>query len=140
MSGYLLDTNVISELRKKSRADSTVLAWHGCAAGASLFLSVITVAELDLGIGMLARRDEASAAHLQKWRDDVCRAYRQHGRLLDVTEAVGKAWADLMCIRTIPAIDGLIAATAVVHGLTLATRNEADFAGLPLRMENPWEC
>ena len=138
MSGYLLDTNVVSELRKGARAEPNVLRWCSRIPKGTFHLSVISLAEIDRGIAMLGKRDAVSAAQLELWRNQLVGTYRQLGQLHDVTEAIGKVWAELMCLRTVPVLDGFLAATAMVYGLTLATRNEADFKGLPVKVENPW--
>jgi predicted nucleic acid-binding protein len=138
MSGCLLDTTVISELRKGTKAHPNVQAWLARQSGADLYLSALTLAEIDRGIVMLRKRDAMSAAHLEAWRHRVVNQYRSLDRILDVTESVGTAWADLMGIRTLPVVDGFLAATAVAYNLVLATRNEADFKGLPVKVENPW--
>ena len=138
MSGYLLDTNVISELRRGSKGHPNVQAWFARQQGVDLHLSVIALAEIDRGIVLIRKRDAASAAHLGAWRNQVAAHYRQLGHLIDLTEPIGSAWAELMGIRTLPIIDGFLAATAKVHGLILATRNESDFKGLPVQVENPW--
>lgn len=128
---YLLDTNVVSELRKGSRADPGVLEWFAGIGDSPLYLSVLVVGELRRGIELIGRRDEAAATALDHWLRQLL---AQHGdRILPVDLAVAQAWARLSVPDPIPVVDGLLAATAQVHGLTLVTRNQADVArtGVP---------
>ena len=128
---WLLDTNTLSEYRR-SRPDPRVLAWTESVRSESLFLSVLVVGELWRGVEQLRRRDPAQADGLQSW---VAAALRSYGdRLLPVTEEVAVEWARMSVPDPLPAIDGLLAATARVHGLTVVTRNVKDFerAGVPV--------
>ena len=138
MSSYLLDTNVVSELRKGSRADARVIAWLQRRDRRELFLSAITLAELRRGIALIARRDSAQGDNLRVWCDRLQRDFGRTGRLLPIRAAEAAAWGELMALRPLPVLDGFLAATAQVHSLTLATRNESDFAGLPVQVENPF--
>ena len=138
MNGYLFDTNVVSELRKGVRADAHVTAWFARRDRRELFLSAITLAELRRGIALIARRDSAQADHLRVWCDRLQRDFGRTGRLLPIRAAEAAAWGELMALRPLPVLDGFLAATAQVHTLTLATRNEADFASLPVPVENPF--
>ena len=138
MNGYLLDTNVVSELRKGTRADARVAAWFEQRNRRELFLSAITLAELRRGIALIARRDQTQGEHLRVWCDRLQRDFGRTGRLLPIRAAEAAAWGELMALRPLPVLDGFLAATAQVHSLTFATRNEADFAGLPLPIENPF--
>ncbi|WP_322779941.1 type II toxin-antitoxin system VapC family toxin [Frankia sp. Cas4] len=135
---FLLDTNVISELRKPAkRRDDRFNAWAGALAPSDTFLSVITVLELRAGIENKRRHDSGQAAVLDSWLDhNVLPAYT--GRLLDVDQAVADSAARLHVPDRRPAHDALIAATAQVHSLTLVTRNESDFAPMGVPLVNPW--
>jgi hypothetical protein len=138
VNGYLLDTNVVSELRKGPRADAHVTAWFQRRNRRELFLSAITLAELRRGIALIARRDSAQGDHLRVWCDQLQRDFGRTGRLLPIRAAEAAAWGELMALRPLPVLDGFLAATAQYHSLTLATRNEAHFADLPLEVENPF--
>lgn len=137
---YLLDTNVVSELRKaaQGRADANVVTWADSVAGSDLFLSSITALELELGILQLQRRDAAQATRLRKWMDDqVLPAF--DGRILPVDLSVALRCAALHVPNPRAERDCLIAATALVHGLTVATRNVVDFEGTGTKLLNPWK-
>ena len=136
----LLDTNVVSELRKvrTGKAHPNVAAWSRTVSPASLFLSVITVHELEVGVGLLEWRDPAQGALLRTWLDGhVLPTFA--GRCLAVDGLVARASARLHIPDPIPFRDGLIAATALVHGLTVITRNVANFAATGVPLVNPWE-
>jgi len=136
----LLDTNVVSELRKvrTGKAHPNVAAWSRTVSPSSLFLSVITVHELEVGVGLLERRDPVQGALLRTWLDGhVLPTFA--GRCLAVDGLVARASARLHIPDPIPFRDGLIAATALVHGLTVITRNVADFAATGVPLVNPWE-
>jgi predicted nucleic acid-binding protein len=121
LSGWLLDTNIVSELRKRERADSNVQAWYARLEGDRLWLSVLVLGEIRRGIETLRRRDERSARALDRW---VARLEREHGsRILPVDLPIALEWGRLDAAFGLPPIDGLLAATARVHRLTVATRN-----------------
>lgn len=134
---FLLDTNIVSELRKRGRADAGVRRWIEEVEGDALALSVLVLGEIGLGILRLRRRDPDSAEHLAAWLVRLERAYR--GRILPIDADVAEAWAHLNAIRTLPVIEGLMAATAIVHGLTLVTRNVADLDGVDVPLLDPFE-
>ena len=138
MNGFLLDTNVVSELRKGARADAGLLTWFEARHRRELFLSAVTLAEIRRGIALISHRDPAQSELLRRWCDRVQRDYGSTGRLLSVRAAEATAWGKLMALRTLPIMDGFLAATAQVHDLTLVTRNVADFTGLPIRVQNPF--
>ena len=138
MKGWLLDTNAVSELRKGARANAGLAAWFAERNRRELFLSAVTLAELRRGIALIAARDSAQAEHLCIWCDRVQRDFGRTGRLLPIRAAEAAAWGELMALRPLPILDGFLAATAKVHDLALVTRNERDFTGLPIRVENPF--
>ena len=137
---FLLDTNVVSELRKAGSglADANVVAWLSAEDASSFYLSAITVMELELGILLKARKDAAQGARLRAWMDShVLPEFSQ--RTLSVDSAVALRCARLHVPDPRPERDSLIAATALVHGMTMVTRNVGDFAGMGLTLVNPWE-
>ncbi|NRF72105.1 type II toxin-antitoxin system VapC family toxin [Aquincola sp. S2] len=133
----LLDTNVVSELRRPARADPNVLAWAADMSAAQLHLSVITVLELELGILRLQRRDAVQGDALRAWMDGQVLPQFE-GRILPVDIAVALRCARLHVPDPRAERDALIAATALVHGMTVATRNEADFLPTGVPTVNPW--
>lgn len=137
---FLLDTNVVSELRKggSGRADPGVLAWAASLSAGSLYISAITVLELELGILQLERRDQVQGAVLRSWMNAyVLPAFA--GRVLPVDSAVALRCAQLHTPNRRPERDCLIAATALVLGMTVVTRNVADFQGTGVALLNPWQ-
>ncbi|GIG23470.1 twitching motility protein PilT [Cellulomonas chitinilytica] len=132
----LLDTNVVSELRK-SRPDPAVDAWARTTDLSDLYLSAVTVGEIQTGIHLLGRRDAAQAARLGAWLRRTVRQFSD--RVLPVDTSVALAAAELHVPDRRPANDAYLAATALVHDLVVVTRNTRDFAGLGLEVLNPWE-
>ena len=136
---YLLDTNVVSELRKvrAGKADVRVAAWAESVDVADLFLSAISVQELEIGVLLVERRDPAQGAMLRTWLDGhVLPAFA--GRILAVDTAVALRSARLHVPDPGPLRDSFIAATALVHGMTVVTRNIADFETADVPLLNPW--
>jgi hypothetical protein len=136
---YLLDTNVISELRKAKagQADPKVVAWAERVPTPSLFLSVITLLELETGVLLIERRDPSQGAILRRWLEtQVLPAFSE--RILAVDTAVARRCARLHVPDPRSDRDALIAATALVHDLTVVTRNIADFEPTGVRIMNPW--
>ncbi len=136
---FLLDTNVVSELRKAraGKADPKVAAWAAEVPAGTLFLSAITVHELELGTLLVERRDPAQGEILRTWLDDhVLPAFAD--RILPVDTTVARRSAALHVPDPRPIRDALIAATALVHGLTVVTRNVSDFASTRAKVVNPW--
>lgn len=133
---YLLDTNVISELRKGVRADSNVTAWFAGLTDDEIFLSVMTIGEIRRGIESVRRRDPDSAAALDRWLALLSEA--QGDRILPIDRAITEEWGRMNVPDPLPVIDGLLAATAWVLGLTLVTRNVADIDGTGVELLDPF--
>ncbi len=137
---YLLDTNVISELgkAKSGSAVKNVVVWANSVSAASLFLSVITILELETGTLLVERRDPAQGAVLRSWLNaHVLPAFSD--RILAVDTAVAQCCAKLHVPETRSDRDAIIAATALVHGMTVVTRNVGDFEPTGVEILNPWE-
>ncbi|MFE3545160.1 type II toxin-antitoxin system VapC family toxin [Nocardia sp. NPDC059177] len=136
---YLLDTNVLSELRKSAKAaDPAVRAWTSARRPSELYLSVVTIMELDIGIGRVERRDDEQGKRLRAWLEDtVLDTFA--GRILDIDLAVARRAAHMHVPDPRPERDTLIAATAGEHGMTVATRNVKDFTATGVPIVNPWE-
>ena len=135
---FLLDTNVISELRRPDKADHNVAVWANEIPAASFFLSAISILEIELGALLIARKDAAQATVLRAWIDHQILA-RFEGRILAVDTAVAQRCARLHIPDPRAERDALIAATALVHGLTIVTRNVADFEPTGVALINPWK-
>lgn len=136
---YLLDTDVISELRKapKGRASPRVVAWARSVATAHLYLSVITVQEIEIGILRMERRDPAQGEELREWFDEqLLPAFRE--RILPVDQEIARRSASLHVPDPRPVRDALIAATALVRGFTVVTRNVKDFDPMGVAWVDPW--
>ncbi len=135
---FLFDTNVVSALRKPERAGPAFEAWTKMAIGARPFLSPVTIMELEVGILRLQRRDETQAESLRRWMEKtVIPAFADHN--LDFDSAVARRCAALHVPDFRSERDAMIAATALVHGLTVVTRNPADFLATGVPLLNPWE-
>lgn len=132
---YLLDTNVVSELRRR-RPDPTVSAWFDSVRSHDLHLSVLVVGEIRQGVERLARRDAEQAAAYEKWLLELVDLYGE--RIVPVDGAVADLWGRLNAPDPLPVVDGLLAATALVHGWTLVTRNTADLARTGVRLLDPF--
>ena len=136
---YILDANVISELRKARKTHQNVRKWAERLPSASLYISVISLLELEIGILLIDRRDKEQGAILRAWMDrHVLPAFS--GRILAIDTAVAQRCATLHVPNPRSDRDALIAATALVHGLTVATRNVADFERTGVGVLNPWEA
>ena len=133
---YLLDTNVVSELRKRD-PDPHVLAWFGQVRSEHMFLSVLTLGEVRRGIERMRRKDERQAEQLEKWLSGLLLAFRD--RVAHIDAEVAEEWGRLNVPNRIPVIDGLIAATANIRGWTLVTRNTSDGQGAAASVLNPFE-
>ena len=133
-SRYLLDTNVVSELRKP-RPHGAVVAWLDSIDDAQLFLSALTLAEIQAGIELTREQDVSKAAEIEEWLDLVAGSYN----VLPMDAATFRAWARLMHKKSDTLYeDAMIAATAKVHGLTVVSRNVADFEALGFKVFNPF--
>ena len=137
---YLLDTNVVSELRKirDGKADARVAAWVDTEDAESFFISAITILELERGVLGIQRRDAAQGARLRAWLDNHVRP-EFAGRILPIDDQIAMRCAHLHIPDRRNEVDALIAATALVHGLTVATRNVRDFEGTGVVVVNPWQ-
>jgi predicted nucleic acid-binding protein len=133
---YLIDTNVLSEIRKGSRAHKQVLAWWHSTNESDLFLSVIVIGEIYRGIEKLLPVDPRQANVFLDWIQEVVKAFQ--GRILNVDLKSAKIWGKLTNNRTLPLSDGLLAATAISRNLTLVTRNTRDIHDTGVRYLNPW--
>jgi hypothetical protein len=137
---YLLDTNVVSELRKAraGKADPLVASWAARVPVASLFMSVIGIQEIEIGVLLAERRDPAQGRTLRRWLEEhVLHAFAE--RILPVDTSVARRSAALHVPNPRPVRDALLAATALVHGLTMVTRNVPDFTGIGTAILNPWD-
>jgi predicted nucleic acid-binding protein len=133
---YLLDTNVVSELRKRF-PDPNVEAWYESVAGNQLYLSVLTLGEIRLGVERARRRNPAKAAVIENWLTRLASAYGDH--IVAVDTAIADTWARLSVPDPLPVVDGLLAATAAVRNWTLVTRNTEDVERSGIRVLNPFE-
>jgi toxin FitB len=134
---FLLDTNVVSELRKTTRAEPAVRAWASVHSPDLFHLSTMTLMELEIGVLRIERRDKPQGDRLRHWLQQVVVA-QFDGRILDIDTAIARRCAHLHVPDPRPERDALIAATALVHGLTVVTRNTADFAPMGVALLNPW--
>ncbi len=134
---YLIDTNIISEVRKGRRCDANVASWCGKIEDASLYLSVLVIGEIRKGIERIRPKDKTQANAIEDWLLAVDKAFGE--RILPVDRAVANEWGRLNASRALPVIDGLLAATAKVHRMILVTRNTANIADLGVRILNPFE-
>ena len=133
---YLIDTNIISEVRKGRRCDPNVASWYEKIEDANLYLSVLVIGEIRKGIEKIRPKDSAQANAIENWLSAVDEAFGE--RILPVDRAVANEWGRLNANRPLPVIDGLLAATAKIHGMTLVTRNTADIAELGVHILNPF--
>ena len=136
---FILDTNVVSELRKvrPGRADENVAKWADSVNAADLYLSVISIQELEIGVLLVERRDPAQGASLRSWLNShVLPAFAN--RILPVDTVVAQRSARLHVPNPHSIREGLIAATALVHGMTVVTRNVDDFKPTGVQIHNPW--
>ncbi|KTD08098.1 type II toxin-antitoxin system VapC family toxin [Legionella jamestowniensis] len=135
---YLMDTNVVSEIRKGTRANGNVISWTKTASTASLFLSVISILEIEIGILQKERQDPSQGAILRTWLNShVLPAFSK--RIINIDITVAQRYAKLHIPDRRSERDALIAATALVHGFVVVTRNVKDFEETGVELLNPWE-
>lgn len=133
---YLVDTNVVSEARK-SNGDLNVRAWFASVSGPDLYLSTLVIGEIRRGIERVRRRDPAQASVFEIWLGRLRQDYAD--RILPITADITEEWGRMNVPNPLPVMDGLMAATARVHGLTFVTRNTADLASTGVRLLNPFD-
>lgn len=139
MSGrleYLLDTNVLSETRKR-KADAGVISFLEASESSTLYISVLTLGELRKGVAKKRREDPEMARMLAGWVDGLELSFAD--RILGINAAIARLWGDWSGERPRPVVDTLLAATAVVHGFTFVTRNIRDVRGIPVKLLDPWK-
>ncbi len=134
---YLLDTNVISEIRKKDRCNTQVANWHKNVGTSELFLSVLVMGEIRKGVETLRKSDPLQAQHLERWLERLQIDFGD--QILGVDTKVADEWGRMITMRSVPVIDCYLAASAKVHKMTLVTRNVSDVAGLGADVFNPFE-
>jgi toxin FitB len=134
---YLIDTNIISEVRKGRRCDPHVAAWYRGARDNELFLSVLVVGEIRQGIERLRPRNARQALALENWLEEILGSFGE--RVLPIDGRVAQIWGRLNAPEPLPVVDSLLAATAEAHGLTLVTRNVKDIERSGVRCLNPFE-
>jgi predicted nucleic acid-binding protein len=134
---WLIDTNIISEVRKGARCDANVSAWYRSIDETDIFLSTLVLGEIRKGIELVRPKDRDKAMALERWLGQVEAAFA--GRVFAIDDAISDQWGRMSALRPIPVIDGLLAATAVIRGLTLVTRNDRDIAGLGATVLNPFQ-
>ncbi len=134
---FVLDTNVVSELRKPDRANARVAQWAGNISLDQLYLSALTVMEIELGVLRMERKDKRQGAELRAWMEgQVLRDFTD--RILPLEITIARRCASLHVPDPMPERDAMIAATALVHGMTLVTRNVTDFQRVKVKLFNPW--
>ena len=133
---YLLDTNVLSELRRR-HPDPHVLAWYATVTSAEIFISALTIGEIRLGIERLRRKDSVQADHLEYWLRGLQATYSDH--IVDVNSRIAEEWGRLNAGDPLPVIDGLLAAAAQARGWTLVTRNTRDLERSRVALLNPFD-
>jgi predicted nucleic acid-binding protein len=135
--GYLVDTNVLSELRKKQRCNENVRLWFDGTENNAIYISVLTIGEIRRGIEKIQKRDEVAAISLENWLQQVKKNAR--GRILPITEAISNRWGMINAGDPLPVIDSFLAATALEHDLVLVTRNISDVERSGARLLNPFD-
>lgn len=133
---FLLDTNVVSEMRKGGNANPALANWFAVNRDEGFFLSALVIGEIRKGIEMLRRSDSDSARAIDGWLEETCSRFG--GRIIPVDQEIAEEWGRISASDPLPAMAGLMAATAAVRGLTLATRNVADIERTGVRHVNPF--
>lgn len=134
---YLIDTNIISEVRKGAKSDANVAAWWDSIDDRDIYLSVLVLGEIRKGVERVKPNDPAQATALENWLHAVMTSFAD--RVLPIDQAVANEWGRMSARRPVSTIDALLAATAKVHGMTLATRNVSDIADLGANFVNPFD-
>ena len=134
---YLIDTNIISEVRKGTKCNPNVTAWWNAIADADIYLSVLVLGEIRKGVERARSSDPAQARALENWLITVAGSFAD--RVLPIDQAVAEEWGRMGAKRPVSTVDALLAATAKVHGMALATRNVSDVADLGADFINPFE-
>jgi len=134
---YLIDTNIISEVRKGARCDANVAQWYDSIDDAAIYLSVLVLGEIRKGVERARTTDPDQARALEKWLVTVRGSFAE--RILPNDQAVADEWGRMTAKRPVSTVDALLAASAKVHGMTLATRNLSDVIGLGAKVINPFE-
>ena len=135
--GLLIDTNILSELRKSRGPHPNVAAWFASVEESDIFLSVLVVGEIRRGIENVRQRDDAAARRLERWLIQIESRYAD--RILPITRDIAERWGKLSSPDPLPVVDGLLAATALVHQHTLVTRNIKDVGRTGVPVLNPFE-
>jgi toxin FitB len=133
---YLLDTNIVSELRKR-QPNPYVLSWYETVRSADLYLSVLTIGEIRLGVERLRRRDIGQAGLIEEWLDELRVSYGDH--IVDIDTGIAEEWGRLNVPDPLPVVDGLLAASARVRRWILVTRNVGDLQRTGVELLNPFE-
>ena len=134
---FLLDTNIVSEVRKGRRSDPNVSNWYAGVGESQLFISSLTIGEIRKGIELARRRRDVDQAEaLETWLQAVIQRFS--GRILTVDTEEADTWGQISAIRPVPVVDGLLAATAMAHDMILVTRNVSDVKGLGVRVLDPF--
>jgi toxin FitB len=134
---YLIDTNIISEVRKGAKCDPNVAAWWDAIGDGDIYLSVLVLGEIRKGVESVRPSDPAQARALEQWLATVITSYTE--RILPVDQAVADEWGRISARRPVSTIEALLAATARVHGMALVTRDVSDVADLGAELVNPFE-
>ena len=134
---YLIDTNIISEVRKGAKCDRYVAAWFESIADADIYLSVLVIGEIRKGIERARPNNPVQASALEQWLTELVRSFTE--RIMPIDQAVADEWGRMSAKRSLSTIDALLAATAKVNGMTLATRNISDVVNLGVRVLDPFE-
>lgn len=133
---YLLDTNVLSELRKGTKANDRVRKWSQAHAADQHWISVVSIGEIRKGIELLRLKSPQQCPSFERWLASIKSEFE--GQVLDITDEIAERWGALMAKRPRPVADCYLAATAIEHGLAIVTRNTADFADCGVKVIDPW--
>ena len=134
---FLIDTNIISEVRKGPRCDPNVATWYAALEDTEIFLSVLVLGEIRKGVELARRSDPRKADELGRWLQRVEQDFSD--RVLPIDGSIADEWGQMSAVRPIPVVDGLLGATAKVYGLTFATRDDDDLEGLGVTLLNPFK-